>query len=81
MIKLQTICEVELWEGVFGIDQFGTQPTCNTIIDEDVEKDSLEIDKDGTMRPCYAVQCPNCKSELEWPQTWWIRDRNNETIF
>ena len=62
-IWLQTSCETELWAGFFGIDETGRQPECDQEILE-------ELEEDGTMRPCYSVQCPKCKTWLEWPHRW-----------
>ena len=70
MIKLQTICTMELWAGYFGIDEDGNQPECGEVINIKVEQEDIETDEDGTIRPCYAIRCPKCKMNLEWPQAW-----------
>jgi hypothetical protein len=70
VVQLQTICEAELWSGFFGIDETGRQPECGCVITEQAEEDSIEVDQDGKMRPCYSVQCPQCGFLLEWPQAW-----------
>jgi hypothetical protein len=71
-VWLRTTCETELWAGFFGIDETGRQPECDQEILEELEEDSLEIEEDGTMRPCYSVQCPKCKTWLEWPHAWYL---------
>jgi len=70
MIRLRTICEGELWAGFFGINANGDQPECMEEIEIDVEDESIEVDSDGTIRPCYSIECPNCHRYLEWPQKW-----------
>ena len=69
---IYTTCERELWSGFFGIDEFGTQPECNQVIEILIDDDEeLEIDEDGTIRPVYSVECPRCKGSLDWPQAWY----------
>jgi len=71
-MKLRTTCEHMLWAGFFGINENGDQPECDTEIEEEIEEDCLETDEDGTIRPCYSVQCPKCGAWLEWPHAWEI---------
>jgi hypothetical protein len=67
---LTTTCGAESWMPFFGIDETGRMPECDQVLTEEVEEDSLEIDSDGTMRPCYSIECPNCGCLLEWPHAW-----------
>jgi hypothetical protein len=76
LVRLRTTCGRELWAGFFGINENGYQPECGCEITEDVEPESLERDEDGTVRPCYAVECPECKGLLEWPHEWEIIETN-----
>jgi len=69
-ILLRTTCETDLWAGFFGIDETGRQSECDQELIEEVEEDSLVVDEDGTMRPCYSIECPKCGSLLEWPHAW-----------
>lgn len=69
-ISLQTTCKAEIWSGFYGIDEYGTQPECGNLITVEVEADSIETDEDGTMRPCFSVNCSKCGSELAWPHAW-----------
>lgn len=71
IIRLQTICETELWAGFFGIDSNGTQSECGCVIEIEVESDCIEQDEDG-IRPSFSVECPKCHRWLEWPQNWEI---------
>lgn len=69
-VTLRTTCEMEIWSGFFGIDCEGNQPECGCEVEIEVELESIEVDADGTLRPCFGVQCPGCKCLLEWPQSW-----------
>ena len=77
LVRLRTVCGRELWAGFFGINEHGDQPECYCEITEDVEEDSVERDEDGTVRPCYSVECPSCGGLLEWPHEWEIIETNS----
>ena len=70
VVMLRTVCEMELWAGFFGVDTNGNQPECGHEFTIEIESDSIAVDVDGTVRPCYGVNCPKCNSLLEWPQAW-----------
>jgi hypothetical protein len=63
-ILLRTTCGTELCAGFFEIYE------CDQELIEEVEEDSLVVDEDGTMRPCYSIECPKCGSLLGWPHAW-----------
>ena len=67
-MKLRTTCYMETPVGFFGINADGYQPDCG------YEPECVETNEDGSVRPCYAVQCSSCNSLLEWPQEWEIVD-------
>jgi len=68
---LQTTCEHELWAGFFGIDERGSQPECGQVVTVEIDdEDEIDADEDGTIRPCFSVECPRCGGLLEWPQAW-----------
>jgi len=69
-VKLETICEQELWAGFFGINANGDQPECGQEIIIEVEEDCIDTDDDGNIRPSYVVECPKCGALLDWPQVW-----------
>lgn len=80
VIRLRTICEAELWAGFFGYNTNGDQPECGFEIIEDVEEESLEVDQQGNMRPCYAIECPKCGTTIEWPQEWEVIEKNEDAL-
>ena len=71
-VTLRTTCGAELWAGFFGIDCNGNQPECGHEFEIEVEEESVEIDKHGDIRVCFGIECPVCKTLLEWPQVWEI---------
>lgn len=72
MMVLRTECQNEMFAGFFGINADGMQPECGTVITEEVDGlDGFEADREG-VRPAYAVTCPGCGCQLEWPHDWEI---------
>ena len=79
-MKLTTTCERILFAGYFGIDEIGTQPECGCVVEIEIEDKDVEecIEYDGdNIRPSFSVECPKCKTMLEWPQVW---EKSNPTL-
>lgn len=78
-IILNTVCENLIFSGVFGINENGDWPECDTLIEEEYDEEELVVDECGT-RPSFVVSCPKCGCALEWPHNWEIVTDNSKTV-